>query len=249
MLIDNLRGNYRFLSGIAPYSCGVTAMPGHEIVRVAFRRPEPYRAGFERIARYLEATGRPWQALCGIELRLPAPLSFEGFIVFNAEYRKLLAAWDLLIGDANPVARTNIAPAVAPPAEPALYAFSCTVPANDAPPSFVVAGAGDLYDQADLTGRAVVRPGKTSAHALREKAGVVIDTMHERLTGLEMDWPAVTAIDVYTIYPVHPVLFDTLFARIGDTAMHGIHWHFGHPPIDALIFEMDVRGVRREEWI
>jgi hypothetical protein len=33
---------------------------------------------------------------------------------------------------------------------------------------------------------------------------------------------------------------------MGPAAIHGIHWHLSHPPIAGLIYEMDLRGVRRE---
>ncbi len=64
MLLDNPSGNYRFLTGIAPYSSGVVAMPGHEIIHVTLSRPIPYRQGFDRIERFLDEAGRPKQALC-----------------------------------------------------------------------------------------------------------------------------------------------------------------------------------------
>lgn len=58
-LIDNLSGNYRFLTGIAPYSAGVTAQPGYEIVRAVLARPLPWRDGFARIDKHLTTLGRP----------------------------------------------------------------------------------------------------------------------------------------------------------------------------------------------
>jgi len=247
MLIDNPPGNYRFLTGIAPYSSGVVAMPGFEIVHVRLEQPTPYHPGFEQIAHHLASARRPRHALCGIELRLPAPLSFEGFAAFNDEYQQLLASWELLLNGRNPVARTNIAPAVLPPEEPSLYAFSYTVPsADDATPStFIVAGAGDLHDQANLSPAAIVRPNETSDDALREKAACVMQVMQARLDGLGVGWAAVTAIDVYTVHPLQSFLADTVLGRAGKAAVHGIHWHFGHPPIEGLAFEMDLRGVRR----
>src|SRR5436305_1820313 len=127
-LIDNPRGGYRFLTGIAPYSSGVLAAPGYELVRATLRAPLPYQAGFALLERQLAEQGRPRAALCAVELRLPAPLSFAGFASFNADYQRLLADWDLLLGGHNPIARTNVAPQVAAPSEPALYAFSFSLP-------------------------------------------------------------------------------------------------------------------------
>ncbi len=247
-LLDNPRGNYRFLTGIAPYSAGVVAMAGYEIVRVTLQTPLPYRQGFDLIDRQLAVQARPRQALCAVELRLPQPLTFAGFDAFNAEYRALLSEWEILLGEINPVARTNVAPALHPPSAPALYAFSYTVASADAssPPTFVVAGAGDLRDQAQLSAAAVVRPGETSAHALREKAAAVMGEMRARLLGLQMDRAHVSAVDVYTAQPLHPVLRTEILEQIGSAAAHGVHWYYSHPPLVDLIFEMDLRGIRQE---
>ncbi len=215
-LLDNAQGNYRFLTGIAPYSAGVVAMPGYEIVRVTLQTPVAYRPGFALIERYLAARQRPQQALCGVELRLPQPLSFGGFNDFNVGYQALLADWNLLLGENNPVARTNIAPAIDPPTEPCLYAFSYTIACNEStpPPTFIVAGAGDLDDQANLSLAAIVRPGETSAQALGEKAACVMAVMTARLTGLGMAWANVTAVDLYTTQPIHPVLRPVILAAL-----------------------------------
>ncbi len=251
MLIENPRGNYRFLTGIAPYSSGVVAMPGFEIVHVNLQQPIVYLEGFERIARLLTAAGRPLHALCSIELRLPAPLSFEGFATFNNEYQQLLSDRDLMLDGRNPIARTNIAPAVQAPEEPSLYAFAYSVPSanENTRPTFIVAGAGDLEDQGNLSPDAIVRPNETSDEALREKAATVMQVMQTRLDGLQVYWAAATTIDVYTVYALEPYLVDTLLARMDKAAIHGVHWHFSHPPIEGLAFEMDLRGVREEIWI
>ena len=120
-------GDYCFLPGIAPYSCGVVSRPGFEIVHVTFQQPVPYRRAFARIEEFLAAQQRPQAALCGIELRSPRPYSFSGFADFNAAYAKTLEGWGLLVDGVNPVARTNVAPVLDPPSEPALYGFSVTV--------------------------------------------------------------------------------------------------------------------------
>lgn len=249
--MDHPRGGYRFLTGIAPYSCGVASLPDHEIVHVTLRRPMPYVFGFDRIERFLSEVSRPRHALCGVELRLPGPLSFDGFAAFNARYQQLLDDLGLLIDGCNPVARTNVAPAVDPPAEPALYGFSYTAPCTDADGlrTFVVAGAGDLMDQANLSAAAVVRPDEVSDDAMREKAGTVMRVMHSRMEGLGVGWGHVTTVDVYTERAVEPLLRDLILEPIGEAAAHGVHWHYSRPPIADLAFEMDVRGVARELWI
>ncbi|MBI3960122.1 MAG: RidA family protein [Chloroflexi bacterium] len=250
-LIDNPSGNYRFLTGIAPYSAGVTALPGHEIVRAVLAHPLPWREGFARMERHLNELGRPRAALCAVELRSPAPFTFAGFAAFNGEYQTHLAQWGLLLDGRNPVARTNVAPAVNPPAEPSLYAFSYTVPTASAgePRTFIVAGAGDLRDQADLSPTAIVRPGDTSAAAMREKAAAVLNVMQERLSGLGMAWADVGGVGVYTVQPLHSLLEVELLPSLHEATKCGIHWHYSRPPIAGLEFEMDLRGVRVEERV
>ncbi|MBV7329578.1 RidA family protein [Chloroflexi bacterium TSY] len=247
---DNNKGNYHFVSGIAPYSAGVVAMTGFEIIHVTLKDPVPYQQGFDLIDQHLTTEERPRHALCAIELRLPQALPFNGFTSFNTDYRALLTEWDLLLEDENPVARTNVAPEIRPPSEPSLYGFSYTTACEpDSPRTFVVAGAGDLRDQADLQSSAVVRPGETSTDALVEKATCVMGVMEERLFGLGCNWDDVTTVNVYTVQPLHNVLVETILQPLPAAAIHGVQWYYSHPPIDELVFEMDLRGVRKEHWV
>ena len=55
--------------------------------------------------RRFEAEGRPKQALCGVELRCPAPMTPDGFHEFNIGYRAILEDWDIIIDGVNPVGR------------------------------------------------------------------------------------------------------------------------------------------------
>ena len=244
-LHDNPRGNYRFLTGIAPYSSGVIADPGYEVVHVVLHAPPNYQHGFEVIAAHLAAEGRPRHALCAIELRLPAPVSFAGFADFNEGYQELLADWDLMVDGINPVARTNVAPEVVPLPAPALYGFSYTRPADVGRATFVVAGAGDIVEQ-NLSTHAIVREGEISSDAMREKAAHVMSVMGERLAGLGADWPDVTAVDICTLQTLEGYVRDIVLAPMKTASVHGAHWHYVRPPIEGLEFEMDVRGVVSE---
>jgi hypothetical protein len=244
MLIQNSRGNYRFLKGIGAYSSGVIADPGYEIVHVTFAMPVPVRAGFERIVRHMLDASRPVHALCAIELRSPRPFPFDGFSAFNATYAATLADLDLLTEGLNPIARTNVAPEVDPPSEPVLSSFSYSVPARDGgiSPTFVVAGAGELIeDQYDM--QHIVRPGETSDEAMREKAQCVLEHLQRRLAGLGANWAQVNVVNIYTVRNIHSFLRDDILARISAAALTGIRWHYARPPIEGLEFEMDVRAV------
>ena len=136
-------GGYRFVKGVFQYSGGVAAMPGHRIVRVQFRRPVPLEEGFRRIEQIITAAGRPLTAFCACELRSPAPFTEDGFVAFNKIYVGTLERWKIFDGTTNPVARSNVCPAIDPPAEPSFHAFAYTEARAEAEPSFVVAGSGE----------------------------------------------------------------------------------------------------------
>ena len=182
MLRDVPAGGYQFLPGISAFSSGVMASAGWEIVHASLAAPMPWRDGFARIDRHLREIGRPRAALCGIELRSPAPFSFGGFDEFNQGYRSLLAEWKILVGDDNPIPRTNVAPVAAAPREPSLFAFGYTVPGTTPAPTFIVAGAGEMKE--GVRGpEGIVRRGDTSPEGMREKARRVMEIMQERLRG------------------------------------------------------------------
>jgi hypothetical protein len=242
-LVPHPQGDYLFLPGIAPYSCGVVSAPGFEIVHAILHRPVPYRKGFEVIERNLAAQGRPRACLCGIELRSPRPFTFAGFAEFNAGYARILEDWGVFVDGVNPVARTNVAPEVDPPGEPLLYGFSYSRPCDRAkPPTFVVAGAGELPEGV-LAHEAIVRVGETSPEAMVEKASFVLSLMEDRLRGLGADWSRVTAVELYTVHSLDRLLPDVILKRIGVAAAHGVRWFFSRPPIEHIEFEMDVRRV------
>lgn len=238
-------GGYRFLPGIAPFSSGAAASPGHQVVHATLRAPIPWREGFVLIDRHLHAEGRPRAALCAIELRSPAPFSFAGFDGFNAGYQALLAEWKLLVDGENPIARTNVAPVVGAPAEPSLYGFGYTIPGASARPTFIVAGAGEMRDRG-VGVEGIVRHGETSAEAMREKAAHVMGTMQARLRGLGVGWADVTTIDIYTAQPIESFVADTVLRPAGSAAIHGVRWFPSRPPVVGLEYEMDLRGVARE---
>jgi hypothetical protein len=245
VLVRYPKGNYSFLRGIAPYSAGVRADSGYEIVHVALQRPVPLSAGFTTVKEHLAANGRPVNALCAMELRSPKPFTFQGFIDFNAGYIQVLKDWSIIVDGVNPIARTNVAPETVAPQTPSLYGFSYTVHSNANRNTFVVAGAGEL-PEGSLKPEDVVRRGDTSAEALREKVRFVMALMSGRLRGLDVTWPAVTAVNMYTVHSVCGVMADEIIRPMGAAALHGVTWHYSRPPIVSIEYEMDVRGTGRE---
>ena len=241
-----LDGGYAFLKGGFPYSQGVKAMQGFAIERVRFAQPVPVAQGFAAIEAHLSALGRPRTALCAAELRSPAPLSMSGFKTFNESYVEVLKRWNLFRDGLNPVARSNVAPKIAPPSDPCFYAFCYTVPAKNAGTTFVVSGSGEWPEGRKFPGEIVAR-GDSSPAGLQQKARFVLGKMQDRLAGLGASWRDATAVQLYTVHDIHSILSGEILPRAGNGA--GLTWHYCRPPIEELEFEMDVRGVAVERLL
>jgi hypothetical protein len=242
-------GGYAFLKGGFPYSQGVRAANGYAVERVRFARPMPLAQGFAAIEAHLARRARPQTALCAAELRSPKPFSMTGFSEFNREYVAVLERWGLLRDGVNPVARSNVAPQIDPPAQPSLYAFCYTVPSDytgpsEQPrPSFVVAGSGE-WPEGGRFPEDIAARGDLSTAGIAAKARCVLDAMQRRLAGLGVTWQDVTATQVYTVHDIHAALAEQILPRAGNGG--GLTWHYCRPPIEELEFEMDLRGVALE---
>lgn len=250
--ISNPSGGYRYVPGIPPYSAGVRADDEHVIVRATVGARMSWTDGFELIDRVLAEADRPSQALCAVELRCPQAHSFDGFGSFNDLYRDALDRRKILLdGGTNPVARTNVAPAmpgVAQAVDTELHAFSYTVRRTERAgtaaerPSFVVAGAGDLRDQADLRPEAIVGGEDDWTNSGPARAAAVLGEIESRLQALEVGWDDTDAVVVYSVEHVGEVLETTVLPRLGPAGRRGLHWFHARPPILGLRYEMDARG-------
>ena len=237
-------GGYRFAKGVFQYSAGVAAMPGYRIVRVRFRHPVALADGFRRIEAIVGAAGRPLTAFCACELRSPAPFTETGFQAFNTIYVGTLQRWGIFDGVTNPVARSNVCPAIDPPAEPSFHAFAYTEVAADAEPSLIVAGSGEAPEGRGNYRDHIVRLGDVTASGLRDKARFVLDEMQRRLAALGFGWQHTTATQLYTVHDIHPFLADEIVHR--GAARSGLTWHYCRPPVVDLEYEMDCRGIAAE---
>lgn len=234
-------GGYRYIPAVFQYSGGVVAEPGFMLERVTFDRPLPLVEGFARAEAIMRAAGRPTTAFAACELRSPAPFTESGFRAFNEVYVGTLSAWGIFDGTTNPVARSNVCPGIAPPAEPSLYAFTFTRLADGAArPTFVVAGSGEAAEGHTNYRDHIVRLGDTSPAGIAEKARWVLGEMERRLGLLGFGWQHTTGVQVYTVHDFHPVA-----AGIAPAAAwsHGLSWQYCRPPIVDIEFEMDCRGL------
>ena len=245
-LIHFPEGGYVFLKGGFPYSQGVKATQGYSIERVRFAQALPVAQGFAAIDAQLSAVGRPRTALCAAELRSPAPLTMAGFKTFNQGYVEVLTRWNLFRDGLNPVARSNVAPQFAPPAEPCFYAFCYSVPAKNPGMNFVVAGSGEWPEGGNYPDDIAAR-GDVSSTGLLAKARFVLGKMQDRLAGLGASWREASAVQVYTVHDIHRLLAGEILPRAGNGA--GLTWHYCRPPIEELEFEMDLRGVAVERLL
>jgi len=237
-------GGFRYVPGVFQYSAGVAAEPGFAIERVRFHRPVPLAEGFARIEAYLAQAGRPTVAFCACELRSPAPFTDQGFHDFNRLYVGTLERWGLYRDEDNPVARSNVCPPLAPPAEPSFHAFSFTRPVGEPAPTFVVAGSGEAREGGGAYRERTVRWGESGAEALAEKARYVHGEMERRMAALGVGWADCTATQIYTVHDPHPFLADDIVRR--GAAAAGLTWHLARPPVIGLEYEMDCRGIRLE---
>lgn len=237
-------GGYAYIPAVFQYSGGVAALPGFRIVRVRFAEPVPLVHGFARIAEHIKRAGRPLTAFCACELRSPAPFTEAGFIAFNRVYVGTLGEWGLFKDEVNPVARSNVCPDRDPPGEPCFHAFSYTIEAPSAPPSFVIAGSGEAPEGKGSYGDFIVARGDTSPAGMRRKAVSVLGEMERRMAAVGATWRDTTGVQVYSVYDIHPFLGDELVRR--GAARHGVTWQFCRPPVVELDYEMDCRGVAAE---
>jgi hypothetical protein len=244
MTQDFVPGNYRFIPAVFQYSSGAAALPGYEIERVRFDKLVPLAEGFERIARYIEAAGRPLTSFCACELRSPAAFTEAGFRAFNEHYVKTLVAWGLFDGSTNPVARSNVCPEIDPPSEPSFYAFSFTRPAQGATPTFVIAGGAEARGGAGSYPERIVRYRDMSADGWQEKVRFTARAMESRLAEFGFGWKDTTGVQAYTVHDFHPVIAEELVRR--GATRSGLTWHFARPPVIDLEYEMDCRRVVRE---
>jgi hypothetical protein len=226
----NQAGSYRFIAAPGrPFSGGIVADPGFDLVHATFERPLPLAEGLAAAARHVSEASRPVQAIGGFELRIPAPFSPEDFEVFNRAYVESLEAMGLVADGLMPAARTNVAAVVAGVSEPSLYAVTYTVPGDRGGPAFLISGVPE-EKPADL----------------EEMLDSMMRVISSRMAELGVAWEGATAIQLYGVEVVQGLVADHVLRQLGPSAVHGIHWFPSLPPIEGLSLEIDVRSAGKE---
>jgi len=227
-------GGFRFLPIDAPFSAGVAAEPGYQIVRVSAPRHTPLEEGFRMVEATLEGEGRALAALCAIELRIPKPLTREGFDRFNTGYVAQLHRWGLAVDGHQPAARTNVAPEIDPPEQPSLHAFCYTVEGGGTHPTFVISGTPEP-------------PGTAGGPPVFWAS--IARILEERMAALGVRWADATETQLYCARADYEVFSSTELVRFEELARPGLRWSLSRPPVDFLNLEIDVRGLARESWL
>ena len=167
-------GGYRYIPFAFQYSGGVEALRDYRIERIEFTEPQPLDRGFAWIERFLTEQGVPLRSFCACELRSPAQFTDAGFTAFNRRYASTLQRWGVMSGDDNPVARSNVIPAIHTPAEPSFHAFCFARHAPGASGTFVIAGSGEAGDGPGSYRERTIRYGET-----RDRKSTRLNSSHE----------------------------------------------------------------------
>jgi hypothetical protein len=234
-------GHYRFVPAGQVFCSGVLPDEGFEVIHAILRPQLPLAEGYAFVEAHLQKLGLPIQALCGMELRVPAAMTFEAFRAFNAPYVVQLDKWELINGNYSAVCRTNVAPALNPPREAALHAFSYVAPASQNGLTFCVSGTADI----DARGK-IVAAGDTSVSGMRDKLKYVIDIIATRLAEMELDWGDVTHVDLYAVADISDLWGSTILPALGSATQAGVRLHHARPPIVGSEVELEARGVTQE---
>ncbi len=240
-LIDNKAGSYRILPGGTVYCAGIVPYEGYEVVRVLLRPWVPLERAYAFIEKHLKSVGRPIQAFCGIELRVPAPLTFSDWSSFNVPYLKQLREWGLIFGNQSGVCRSNIALALKAPAVTSVCAFSHTVPTSEKIKTFFLSGQADI----DSSGK-IIAEGDTGAAAMRERACFTIDTVGATLVKLGVGWEDTTQIALFHVAEIPDLWGSALLGSFGDAASRGVLVYYARPPLVGAEVELEARAVRLE---
>ncbi len=239
LMISRPGSGYRFLPGGPVFSGGAVALPGYAVTHALLDRGLPLEQGYALVERHLHAQGRPMQALCGMQLRLPRQLSAREFTEFNAPYLARLKAWDLIYQGLNPVSRTNVAPVQNPLREPSIHAFSYTVAADGAAATFTMSG----MTEGGPAG--IAAAGDVSPAGMQTKLDYVVTVVSKRLAELGFDWQDATHVECYAVEEI-PGAMSTLAVRAGSASARGVRWHYARPPVIGLELELEARSVVRE---
>lgn len=240
-LLDNEAGNYRILPGGVAYCTGIIPNEGFEVVRVQLQTWLPLDQAYPFIEAYLKKVGRPVQAFCGIEMRVPKPLTFDDWSSFNTPYLAQLRNWGLMYGDLSGVCRSNIALSMHPPKTASMCAFSYVTPATSKVGGFCLSGTADITPEGKI-----IAEGDTSPSAMHERARYTIDVIGDSLAKLGLSWASANQLAIFHVADIPDLWSPELLGGIGEPLRQGVIVYRARPPIAGGEVELEARGARRD---
>ena len=96
------------------------------------------------------------------------------------------------------------------------------------------------------SGIQIVARGDTSADGLRQKLECILHVLGGHLSEMKLKWEMATAVNLYTVFDIHPPLSSTVLPVLGAASHAGLTWHYARPPVNGLDVEIDARAVRSE---
>lgn len=240
-MIHNSAGNYQVLPSGAAYCSGIVPDAGYEVVRAELQSWVPLEQAYTVIENHLKALGRPVQAFCGIELRVPGPLSFDNWSSFNVPYLAQLRKWELMHGDFSGVCRSNIALDLYAPAVTSMCAFSYTVPAKSKGSTFLLSGQADIGPNNEI-----IAEGEVGPQAMQRRTRFTIDTVGETLKRLGFSWQDTTRIALFHAHDIPDLWGPALLGAMGEPIRRGVLTYRARPPIAGGEVELEARAIRQE---
>ena len=242
-LIEHRAGNYKVLPSGAAYCSGIVPDPGYEVVRVELTPWLPLDKAYAFIENHLKRAGRPVQAFCGIELRVPEPLTLDKWSSFNVPYLEQLRKWGLMHGDFSGVCRSNIALDIHPPAVTSMCAFSYMALATSAASTFLLSGQADIGPD-----NKIIEEGKVDLQAMQARTRFTIGTVSDTLRKLGLSWEGTTRIALFHVHEIPDLWGPTLLGAVGEPIRRGILLYRARPPIAGAEVELEARAIR-QEWV
>lgn len=240
-LIDNRAGSYKILPSGAAYCAGIIPDPGFEVVRAELQSWVPLEQAYAFIESHLKSVGRPNQAFCGIELRVPESLTVANWSSFNVPYLAQLRKWGLVSGDYSLVCRSNIALDLYPPARTSMCAFSYTVPATSKGPTFLLSGQADIGPN-----NKIIAEGEVGPQAMEKRTRFTIDTVTDTLQKLGFSWEKTTRVALFHVHDIPNLWGPSLLGAVGEPIRRGILTYRARPPIAGGEVELEARAIRQE---
>ncbi|MGH7248916.1 MAG: 2-amino-5-chloromuconate deaminase CnbZ, partial [Pseudomonadota bacterium] len=77
-------------------------------------------------------------------------------------------------------------------------------------------------------------------------AEVILEAQGVRLDEMRVSWNDVSAVNLYTVHDIHPLLATTILQALGEAGRYGVNWVYARPPVTGLDLEIDGHAVRRE---